>query len=117
MLDYSEYTSLVEALEKSNLDDTYKELTAKENSVLETVNNVVNFEKSNKEKKKQFVHMSLNEIYSLMFLEIPQVAKEMSYCKSIEDVLRVFFKGHRIIYLGIFLILISIFLFFTDNTK
>lgn len=116
MLDYSDYTSIIDVLEKSNLDETYKDLIAKETSVLETVNNIVNYDKTSKAKDKQFIHMSLNEIYTLMFLEIPLMTKELSVCRSFEDILRVIFKGHRIIYLGILLVLISILLFFVENS-
>ena len=117
LLDYSEYTSLIDTLEKSEIDDTYADLMKKETSVLQTVNNIVQYEKSKPIKKREFLHMSLHEIYTMLFLELPQIAKELERSKTFEDVMRVFFKGHRIIYIGLMLVVISIFLFFVESTR
>lgn len=117
MLDYSEYTSLVDVLEKTELDDSYKELMKKEGKVLDTINNVVDYRKSTIDKKNEFLHLSLSEIYHLMFLELPVMVKEFKKVDTVEDALRIMFKGHRVIYIGIFMVVISIFLFFVDNTR
>jgi hypothetical protein len=117
LLDYSEYTSLIESLEKSEVDDTYKDLMKKETSVLETVNNIVQHERTKVTKRRQFLHMSIHEIYTMLFLEIPQITKELERARSVEDVMKVFFKGHRIIYIGLILVFVSIFLFFVESTR
>ena len=117
MLDYSEYKSLVDILEKSELDDSYKDLIQKEDKVLDTVNAVVNQIKDKKSNQKQFMHMSLYEIYNLLFLEIPLLIKEVSGAQTSADVLRTLFKGHRVIYIGIVLVILSVILFFVDNSK
>jgi hypothetical protein len=117
MLDYSEYKSLIDTLEKSELDETYKDLMKMEGSVLDTVNAVVNQVRDKKSNDKQFMHMSLYEIYNLLFLEIPLMIKEVNNAKTSGDVVRTLFKGHRVIYIGIMLVLISIILFFVNSSK
>lgn len=117
MLDYSEYTSLVDVLEKTELDDSYKELMKKETKVLDTINNVIEQKKTTINRRGEFLHMSLTEIYTLMFLELPQLFKELNTVSSLDDVMKAIFKGHRIIYIGIFMVLGGVFLFFLDNTS
>lgn len=117
MLDYSEYKSLVDILDKSELDETYKKLMDKEDKVLDTVNAVVNHYKEKKIKKKQFIHMSLFEIYNLFFLEWPSFMMDIGKVQSFTDVGVIIMKNNRVIYIGILFVLISIFLFFIDNSK
>lgn len=117
MLEYSEYKALVDILDKSELDDTYKDLMKKEDRVLDTVNAVVNHYKEKRSDKKQFINMSIYEIYNLLFLEIPLMMMEMYKVKTIDDAVEVFTKNSRLVYIGIILVILSIFLFFIENSK
>lgn len=117
MLDYSDYNSIIDVLEKADLDNTYKELISKENKVLDTVNNLVRHKEKLSSERKQFIHMSLYEIYNLLFLELPKMGKELEKTKNLEEMMQVFFKGHRVIYIGIIMVLISIFLFFVEHSS
>lgn len=117
MLDYSEYKSLVEVLEKSELDDTYKDLMKKEDKVLDTVNNVVNHYKDERYKEKSFVHMSLNEIYKVLFIEYHEFVKDITNIKDVNSLTFIVLKGSRPIYIGIVLILIAFLLFFISTSK
>ena len=117
MLDYSEYKALVDILDKGELDETYKELMKKEDKVLDTVNSVVNHYKDKKHEKKQFVHMSIYEIYNLFFLEWPLFLMDLYKVKGVDDFISVISKGNRLIYIGVLLVLISFILFFIDNSK
>lgn len=122
MLEYSEYKSLMDILDKSTssenelYNDTYNELMKKEGHVLDTVNTVVNYNREKTIKENQFLHMSLYEIYTFFFLEMPQMAKELEKATTIEEVLHILFRGHRVIYIGLILVLFSIFLFFINNS-
>lgn len=117
MLEYSEYKSLVDILDKSELDETYKELMKKEDKVLDTVNAVVNHYKEKQYKKKQFINMSIYEIYNLFFVEWPLIMIDLHKVKKFEDIIPLILKGYRPIYIGILLVLISFILFFLDNSK
>jgi hypothetical protein len=116
MLEYSEYKSLVDILEHSNPDTAYTDLMNKENKVLDTVNGVINHYKDKKVEEKQFIHMSLYEIYNLFFLEMPEIMKELEKSQNVEDVMKILFLGKRVIYIGIMLVLISIILFFVNSS-
>ena len=117
MLDYSEYKALVDILDKSEVDDTYKELMKKEDKVLDTVNAVVNHYREKRSDKKQFINMSIYEMYNLLFLEIPLMMMEMYKVKDINDIIEVLTKNSRLVYIGIILVILSIFLFFIENKK
>lgn len=117
MLDYSEYKALVDILDKSELDETYKELMKKEDKVLDTVNSVVNHYKERKQAKKQFINMSIYEIYNLFFLEWPLFIMDLYKVKKLDDFIVVVSKGNRLIYIGVMLVLISFILFFVENSK
>jgi hypothetical protein len=117
MLEYGEYKALVDILDKSELDDTYKDLMKKEDRVLDTVNSVVNHYKEKRSDKKQFVNMSLYEIYNLLFLEVPLMMIEMYKVETFEDFIVLFTKNNRLVYIGIILVILSTFLFFIENSK
>lgn len=117
MLDYSEYKSLVDILDKSELDETYKELINKEDKVLDTVNAVVNHYKDKKAERKMFLHMSLNEIYKMFFLEWPGLWMDLTRVKTTKDVADAFLKNNRVIYLGIVCVVVALILFFVDTSK
>lgn len=117
MLDYSEYQSLLDILDKSELDNTYTDLIKKEESVLDTINAVVNNIQDKSYEKKQFIHISLYELYTFLFLEIPRIGIELGTATSFKDLMIIIFKGYRIIYIGMLLVMISFFLFFYNNSK
>lgn len=117
MLEYSEYKSIIDILDKSELDDSYKDLMKKEDKVLDTVNHVVNSYNDKKIKRKQFIHMSLYEIYNLFFLEWPSFMKDVTKATSLNDVFKLMIKNNRIIYLGCILVFVSFILFFIDSSK
>ena len=117
MLDYSEYKALVDILDKSELDETYKELMKKEDKVLDTVNSVVNHYQEKKTSKKQFINMSIYEIYNLFFLEWPLFIMDLYKVKTFDGFVKAVSKGNRLIYIGVLLVLISFILFFIENSK
>lgn len=117
MLDYAEYTSFLETLQKSDLENTYKDLISKEDKVLDTVNHVVNTLNERKIRDKSFTGMSLSEIYHLLFLELPQMVKDFENMKSLDDLPLILMKNNRPIYMGIIMVIMGIFLFLLYNSK
>lgn len=116
MLEYSEYKSLMDVLDNSKLDDTYKQLMKKEEKVLDTVNAVVNHYKDKQYKKNMVMHMSLEELYKLFFLEWPMMLAELQKVDSIESFLKVVLKNNRPFYIGAACVLTAVFLFFVDSS-
>lgn len=117
MIEYSEYKSLVDVLEKSDVTNTYEELMKKEENVLNTVNHVVKHIQDTSTKNKQFIHMSLYEIVMLFLLEMPLLLEDLIRIRNIDDIYTIFAKQHRVILLGMMCICAGLFLFFLEISK
>ena len=115
-LDFSNYESLLEVLKKSDPENTYKDLMAKEDKVLGSINAIVNEHKARRSNESQFLHMSLYQIYNVLFLEIRAVMKELPKAKDLKDYVNIVMKGDRIIYIGVFFVILSVLLFFVDSS-
>ena len=115
-IEYSEYKSLVDILDKSS-DSAYEELMAKEKNVLSTVNHVVKYIKDREKKNSQFVNKSLSEIAERFFLIWPVILKDMSDAKSPSEMYDALVKEDRVIYYGILLIVIGLLLFMISSVN
>jgi hypothetical protein len=114
MLQYSEYKSLVEILEKSNNDGIYQELMDKEEKVLDTVNKVIQVYKDDdirKLKYKNFLDYSIHEAIFKFFNVWVEMFKEIVAHENILDVIQ---KEDRLIYIGMMLIILSFCFYFTS---
>ena len=113
-------------------DNVYNELNAvKEtrtrdivNKLLDEVNNKLNYIQGTKEEKKQFYNLSLKEIISNLNKTIINVLNDItdySYSekkeKSSIEFTKIFTKKDRLIYMGIFSIIISFILLFIFITS
>lgn len=116
-LNYSEYKSLIDLINNDDMTNKYENLMKKENKVLDTINHVVKNIRSKDEKNKQLINMSLYQIYNNMFLEIPKIIDELYKFNNLNDIINILTKNNRLIYLGILLVIISIFLFFIEISK
>lgn len=117
MLEYSEYKSLVDILQKSDVSNAYEELMKKEENVLRTVNHVVKHVRDQKIEERQFVHHTLYEIFMMFFTELPIMFREFLDVKSLDDFMKSVTKGNRMMLIAILFICISLFLFFIDISK
>ena len=117
MLEYSEFKNLMNTLEQSNKDNTYQELMQKEENVLNNVNEIVKNYRDDKFEDKQFVHLSIHEIFHRIFTEIPIIMMEFYTLKDIKDVFKIFTKNDRLVFIGIILIGMALFLFFIEISK
>jgi hypothetical protein len=94
-----------------NADSIYDELVKKENSILKTINRVIDFEKD-KENKKKFLNLPLSKIYKNIFHNLNKILEELLKTKNLttKKFKKIILKEKRIIYLGILLIIIAIYL-------
>jgi hypothetical protein len=109
-IQYSEYQSVVELLNKTDQDTVYQDLMQKEVKTLDTINKVIKFYKDNDYKSKQFIHLSFweviirfGDVWSEMYADLSD-PKKINY--------NVLFKGDRPIYIGISLVLLGFMLLF-----
>lgn len=114
-ISYSEYTSLVDILEKSD-DQTYEELMKKEQNVLSTVNNVVNHIKSREAKSEQFINHSISDAVMNFFLMWSNMFTDLGKSKTASEVLDSFTKDNRIIYIGISFIICAFLIFLVESS-
>jgi hypothetical protein len=115
-IEYSEYSSLIDILEKSD-ETTYEEVMKKEKNVLSTIDHVVNHIKDNDIKTDQFINLSISHVIEKLLLLIPLIIKELSAIKSFEDLIKIITKEDRVIYIGIFFIIIALFIFLVDSSS
>lgn len=114
-ISYSEYTSLVDILEKSS-DQTYEELMQKEKNVLSTVNNVVNHIQDRQAKSEQFVYSNISDIVKDFFLMWPNLLEDLSKVKNTPQLMDALNKQHRIIYIGMFFIICAFVIFLIESS-
>ena len=115
-IEYSEYKSLVDILQKSD-EDIYEEVMKKEKNVLSTIDHVVNHIKEENVKSDQFINLSISHIIEKFLLLIPEMIKELSNVRSLQDIIKVISKEDRIIYIGILLIIIGLFIFLVESSS
>jgi hypothetical protein len=108
-LEYTEYKSVVELINQSDQDKVYQELMGKETKTLDTINKVIKYYNDNDYKNKEFVNMSFWELV----IRFGDIWGEMynDLLKN-KNILEIFMKNDRPIYIGILLIIISIFILF-----
>jgi hypothetical protein len=112
-----EYSKLVDLLKKSDNREIYEELMKKEENVLDTINRVVNYSNEKEVKSKEFLNMSLDEIIHKFFWNIKLIFGELLSVKTVQDFSKIVYKDDRRIYIGLLLVIISIFLFFVIISK
>jgi hypothetical protein len=112
-IQYSEYQSVVDLLNKSDQDSVYQDLMKKEDKTLDTINKVIKYYKDNDYKNKQFINMNFWEVI-LRFGDIwTEIYNDVSNTKKYDiSLLSIFLKEDRPIYIGVVLIVISIFIMF-----
>lgn len=130
-LEYTEYQSVLNLLNESSdtgkagkelinemQDNVYQELMKKEGKTLDTINNVIKYYKDNDYKNKEFVTMNFWEVlirFYEIWYEIWNDISNTGINGNINDTISVgsiLLKNDRPIYVGISIIIISIFMWF-----
>jgi hypothetical protein len=112
-IEYGEYKSLLDIIESENQDNTYEELMKKEKYTLDTVNKVVKYYQDHDIKNKTFANMSFYEIIIRTSEVWTDIFNDIINWKSTKkNALEVVQKEDRLLYIGIFLIFVSLFIFF-----
>lgn len=112
MNDNVDYKQLLFLLEKSNPTEIYEKLMQKEERVLDIVNRVVNVSNQQELANKEFMNKSLNEHVSSFFWTLKKLSYDLAKAKTFKQISNELRKDERPMYIGVFLLLIAIFLFF-----
>jgi hypothetical protein len=105
-----EYRRLLSDLYSSNKDNLYQQLIEKETEVLKTINRAANVDQKDNILAGHFVHMPLLAVFQRMYDVLNDVGKELPKTKDMADIVKVVRKSDRIIYIGVTLVIIAMFL-------
>lgn len=114
---YSEYNEIKDILQKSNVENSYQQLMQKEDKVLDTVNQVVKYYRDQDIKEKEFVHQNVYSILSKLSETWKEILEEIVVIRSPSDLYHVFTKEDRVIYVGITMVIIALFLFLIESSS
>jgi len=105
-----EYTKFYRELNENvqNDEDVYTRLMNKEMHVLNTINKVVDMNKSNKVKKISLLDQPARILLKNTVKNVYETFQELQKGKN--NIRRVFGKRHRIFYLGFFIVMIALLL-------
>jgi uncharacterized membrane protein YgcG len=112
MAEYKEYDNLLELLNKSDKETVYEKLLGKEEKVLDTVNRIIDHSNAQELKQKEFLNTPIKDIIRNLFLRMSSIILELQKASTFQDVKAIISKHDRQIYIGLFLIIVSVFLFF-----
>jgi len=126
--DNTNYNELRDLVTSPNNKDVYTELMNKENYVLGTINKIADNENKKKNTYKKIYNLTLREILLNLLKVIVDIINEMSIIlidpvnkngtimTTIMKLRKTLTKTDRLIYVGLFFIIISILIYFIDIT-
>ena len=126
--DNTNYNELRDLVTSPNNKDVYTELMNKENYVLGTINKIADNENKKKNTYKKIYNLTLREILVNLLKVIVDIINEMSIIlidpvnkngtvmSTIMKLRKTLTKTDRLIYVGLFFIIISILIYFIDIT-
>jgi hypothetical protein len=126
--DNTNYNELRDLVTSPNNKDVYTELMNKENYVLGTINKIADNENKKNNTYKKIYNLTLREILVNLLKVIVDIINEMSIIlidpvnkngtimSTIMKLRKTLTKTDRLIYVGLFFIIISILIYFIDIT-
>jgi hypothetical protein len=110
----NEYKDFIDMMEKGELyeKDVYNEILTKEKSYLSDMNTFFNNKYKTINESKSFTMLSVSEHYFKFMRSIKNIINEIISSKSVYELPWIILYGERKIYIGVLLVLLSIFLFF-----
>ena len=107
-----EYKEFLQMLENDEISekDVYNEIMSKEKSYLEEINKIVENKKS--DNNNAFFNLSIPEHYMKFTKCIHNIFKECMSIKNIKEVPWIILYEERKIYIGLLIVVTSMFLFF-----
>ena len=113
---FMDYNNFKKLLDKSNPDHLYEELMKKEERLLQTMNRVVDYSNKKELESKEFVNMPVKDASSNFMLGVIAMINDLTKVKDGQQLMQIVMTTERIIYIGIILVIISMFLFFIQSS-
>lgn len=117
MLEYAEYTKVLDLLNKSDHENTYDALRQKEDKILNTVNEVARSYRDHTIRNNEFISRGIQENVSRFWLDMGLLFRELLDVKDLEQLKRIATRGDRLIYYGFILIFLGVIFFFLEISK
>lgn len=95
---------------KINTEDVYQKLMNKEDKVLDVINNMTEYNKSKEIQSKLFLNMSLHSLVRTTFKALSELIRDVQTKRTIQDVVKEFLKPERLVYIGLFIVGLSLFM-------
>lgn len=116
-IEYSDYKEVLDVLKRDDVDNSYQDLMKNEAKTLDTINNVIKYYRDEELVDSQLINQSIHTIFMRFFDVWNDVLEDLMKIKQPSDFTQAFIKGDRIIFIGITLVLIAIFLIFIQSSK
>lgn len=117
MLEYAEYTKVLDLLNKTNQENTYGELRQKEDKILDTVNEVARSYRDHTIRNNEFISRGIQENISRFWLDMGLLFRELLDVKDTKELKTILTRGDRLIYYGFILIFLGVIFFFLEISK
>jgi len=111
-MEYMEYDKLMDVLNYAPTNGMYEELMKREDNVLQTVNRVVDHSNQRQLESHEVVNMSLMQNVKNFGNTMYKMFDELFKAKNYDDVVHVFRNSERVIYMGVMIVVMSLFLYF-----
>jgi hypothetical protein len=115
--EFMEYSQLKELLDYGPTNGIYEELMKKEENVLKTINRLVDRSNQKQLESEEIINMSFTDLYKHFNTDVYKMFNELFEVKTTDDLRKFFKDAKRSIYLGIFVVLVSLFMFFVVITN
>jgi hypothetical protein len=116
-IEYGEVKEILEIANRKNVDNSYQDLMEKEETVLNTVNDVVRYYKDKDIKDVEFINQSISIILE-RFVEVwIAIINGIASASSLWDVLKVMSDKDHPIYIGITMVILALFLFLVESSS
>jgi hypothetical protein len=112
MLELKEYKDFIDMLESGNVyeKDVYQDIMTKEKLYLEQVNKMLETKASMKQ--PYFSNFTVGDHYMKFIDTLRKIFKESLLISHVSELPWIFLYGERKIYIGVLLVILSMFLFF-----
>jgi hypothetical protein len=110
--EFLEYDKLRQMLDYVPTNGLYDELMTKEKSVLQTVNRVVNYSNKKQLDASTFMNMSMSQHLEKFYKTFYRLFNDAFVAQTKADMVLLFWDVDILIYGGVFVVLVTLFLFF-----
>jgi Fe2+ transport system protein B len=109
---YKIITNKYDSVKSLNKDTIYDEILKREKGLLEILNRITEYKEKEEKEKNDFMSQNIKFIFKNIFVSLNDLLNDITKNKKItyKKLKKKIMKKHRIMYIGLFLVIISIFM-------